>query len=104
MGSNPSASVFICESIWSSTPRGSEPKGNDPDPSHLLSCAQKIRVVAFSSEPSVFGLVIYRCMVEAIQVHHLRPRGDEVLHELLLRIRTSVHLGQSSQLRVRAED
>ncbi len=38
--------------------------------------------------------------VEAIQVHHLGPRRDEVLHELLFRIRTSVNLRQGAELGV----
>src|SRR5438874_13378107 len=42
--------------------------------------------------------------VEAIEVHHLGPGRDEVLDELRLRIRASVDLRQSPELRVRAED
>src|SRR5680860_600528 len=41
--------------------------------------------------------------VEAIEVHDLVPRGHEVLHELLLRVFTSVYLGDSSKLGVRTE-
>ncbi len=42
--------------------------------------------------------------VETIQVHHLGPGRDEVLNELLLRVRASVDLGQRAELRVRTED
>src|SRR5919108_878817 len=42
--------------------------------------------------------------IEPIEIHDLRPRSDEVLHELAVRIGAAVHLGQSPQLRVRAED
>jgi hypothetical protein len=34
--------------------------------------------------------------VEAIQFHHFRPGGNEVLHELLLRIVTGIDLGEGS--------
>src|ERR1700730_16542947 len=42
--------------------------------------------------------------VEAIQVHHLGPRRNEVVHELLLRVRARIDLRESAQLRVRTED
>src|SRR5438034_10675911 len=42
--------------------------------------------------------------VEAIEVHHLGPRRDEVLDELRLRIRASVDLRQGPELGVRTED
>src|SRR6059036_3606750 len=42
--------------------------------------------------------------VEAIEVHHLGPRRDEVLDELRLRIRASVDLRQGPELGVRPED
>jgi hydrogenase expression/formation protein HypE len=42
--------------------------------------------------------------VEAVQVHHLGPGGDEVAHELGPRCRLRVDLGQRAQLRVGAED
>ena len=35
--------------------------------------------------------------VEAIKVHHLVPGRDEVLDELLLRIRTSIDLSQGAE-------
>ena len=38
--------------------------------------------------------------VEAVGVHHLGPRGDEVAHELLLRVVAGVDLGERPQLRV----
>src|SRR6266478_7495709 len=41
--------------------------------------------------------------VEAIEVHHLGPRRDEVLDELRLRIRASVDLRQGPELGVRTE-
>src|SRR6266545_5508705 len=42
--------------------------------------------------------------VEAIEVHYLGPRGDEVLDELRLRIRASVDLRQGPEQGVRTED
>ncbi len=42
--------------------------------------------------------------VEAIGVHHLGPGRDEVLHELLLRVRAGIDFGEGAQLRVRTED
>src|SRR5208283_1883219 len=42
--------------------------------------------------------------VETIQIHHLDPGRDEVLDELLPRVRAPVDLGQGPELRVRAED
>src|ERR1700729_530290 len=42
--------------------------------------------------------------IEAIEVHHLRPRADEVVDELFLRVRASVDFRQRAELRVRAED
>ena len=37
--------------------------------------------------------------VEAIQVHDLAPRGNEVTNKFLLRVCTPVDLGESTQLR-----
>ncbi|OBQ38103.1 MAG: hypothetical protein AN484_24515 [Aphanizomenon flos-aquae WA102] len=42
--------------------------------------------------------------VEAVELHHLGPGGDEVLHELLLAVGAGVDLGQGAELRVGAED
>ena len=42
--------------------------------------------------------------VEAIKVHHLVPRRDKVVHELLLGVRTSVDFRQGPELGVRTED
>src|SRR5262245_56915941 len=42
--------------------------------------------------------------VEAIEVHHLGPRRDEVLDELRLRIRASVDLREGPELGIRTED
>src|ERR1035437_4145856 len=42
--------------------------------------------------------------VESIEVHHLVPRGDEVAHELLLRVVARVDLRDCTELGVRAED
>ena len=42
--------------------------------------------------------------VEAIEVHHLVPRGHEVVHELLLRVVAGIDFRQRAKLRVRAED
>src|SRR4051794_23879242 len=42
--------------------------------------------------------------VEAISIHDLAPRRDEVLHELLLRVRAPIDFRESAKLRVRAED
>src|SRR5437762_12525658 len=42
--------------------------------------------------------------VEAIEVHHLGPCQDEILHERLLRIRTPIDFREGAKLRVRAED
>lgn len=42
--------------------------------------------------------------VEAVQFHDLDPRCSEVLHELRLRVVAGLHLGNGSQLGVRAEE
>src|SRR5688572_13456348 len=42
--------------------------------------------------------------IKPVEVHHLGPGCDEVLHELLLRIRGGIDLRQGPKLRVRAED
>jgi hypothetical protein len=42
--------------------------------------------------------------IEAIKVHHLGPRRDEVFPERLLGVRAGIDLRQRPQLRVRAED
>ena len=42
--------------------------------------------------------------VEAVELHDLRPSGDEVVHELRLTIGAGVDLGQGAELRVGAED
>ncbi len=36
--------------------------------------------------------------IKAVEVHHLAPGGDEVLHELLLALLAGVHLGNGSKL------
>src|ERR1700688_1730462 len=46
---------------------------------------------------------ILTLQVKTIQVGHLGPGVNEVLDELLLRIRAGANLGQSAQYRVRAE-
>lgn len=38
--------------------------------------------------------------VETVKIHHLRPGGDEVVHELYLCVRGRIHLGDRAQLRV----
>ena len=38
--------------------------------------------------------------VKPIQIHHLRPRCNEVFHKLFLRIRTRIHLRDRPQYRV----
>jgi hypothetical protein len=42
--------------------------------------------------------------VEPVEVHHLDPRRDEVVHELLPRVIARVDLGERAQLGVRPED
>src|SRR5690606_3768537 len=42
--------------------------------------------------------------VKPVQIHHLVPRGDKVLHELLLRIGAAIDFGQGAQLGVGAKD
>src|SRR4051794_26114805 len=42
--------------------------------------------------------------IEAIEVHHLGPRGHEIFHELLLRVGARINLRECAQLCVRAED
>src|ERR1041385_9414683 len=39
--------------------------------------------------------------IEAIEIHHLVPPGDEVLHELRLRIVARIDFGEGAQLRIR---
>src|SRR5262245_7962077 len=41
--------------------------------------------------------------VEAVGLHHLHPRRDEVRHELVLRVLGSVDLGERAELGVGAE-
>ena len=40
------------------------------------------------------------CQVEAVQIHHLVPRGDEIVHKHLLRIGACVHLRDGSEIGV----
>ena len=42
--------------------------------------------------------------IEAIEIHDLVPRGNEVARELLLRVRTGVDLRERTELRVRSEE
>ena len=42
--------------------------------------------------------------VKTIEVHHLGPGRDEILHELLVRVRAAVDFRQRAELRVRAEN
>ena len=42
--------------------------------------------------------------IEAIVVHHFRPCRNEVVHELLLRVRAPIDFGDRTQLGVRTED
>ena len=42
--------------------------------------------------------------VEAIQIHDLIPRRDEIVDEFLSGVGAAVHLGQSAQLGMGAED
>jgi hypothetical protein len=42
--------------------------------------------------------------VEPIQIHHLRPRGDEITREFPLRIFARIDLRERAELGVRAED
>src|ERR1700746_2421126 len=42
--------------------------------------------------------------IEAIEIHHLVPRSDEVTYELLLGVVACVDLREGSELGVRAED
>src|SRR5258708_2370382 len=42
--------------------------------------------------------------IEPIEVHHLRPCGDEVADEFFVRVQASVDFRQRAELRVRAED
>src|SRR5664280_271945 len=42
--------------------------------------------------------------VEPIEIHDLVPRGDEVGHELLLRVVAGIDLRECTQLGVRTED
>jgi hypothetical protein len=38
--------------------------------------------------------------IETIGVHHLGPGGDEVMHELLLRVGAAIDLGEGAKLRM----
>jgi len=42
--------------------------------------------------------------IEAIGVHHLGPRGHEVLNELLLGVCACIDFRERAELRVRSED
>jgi hypothetical protein len=44
------------------------------------------------------------CAIEAIEIHHLFPSGDELAHELVLRVVARVDLRERAELRVRSED
>src|SRR5437867_3308081 len=51
------------------------------------------------------GLLHYKAILfEAVKIHHLVPRRDEIFDEFLLRIITSINLGIRSKLGVRTED
>ena len=54
----------------------------------------------------LFGIRLGRLSskIETINVHHLRPCGHKVLHELLLRIAAAVDLGKGAELGVRSKD
>src|SRR4249920_3757249 len=53
----------------------------------------------------LYGVVrLVSRQVEATGVHDLVPCRHEVLHELVLRVRTGIDLRKSAQLRMRAED
>src|SRR5690348_1566052 len=42
--------------------------------------------------------------LEAVEIHHLVPRGYEGLFELALRVRTGINLRERPQLRMQTED
>jgi hypothetical protein len=42
--------------------------------------------------------------IEAIEIHHLVPGGDEDVHELVLRVIARIDLRERAELRVRPED
>src|SRR5215218_2360952 len=42
--------------------------------------------------------------IEAIQVHYFVPRGNEVLHELLLRVGAAVNFRKGAQPRIGTKD
>jgi transcriptional regulator with XRE-family HTH domain len=69
--------------VWIDTPRATEGL-----PVHLQ---HYIRVT---------GEAARRREVEAVQVHHLGPGGDEVLDELLLRVGAAIDFRQGAELRV----
>src|SRR5579862_374800 len=52
----------------------------------------------------LIAVVLSICHVKAIQIHHLGPRCNEVLHKLLLGVRARIDFGESAKLRVRAEN
>src|SRR5579872_6962631 len=47
---------------------------------------------------------VLSCQVVAVGVHHLVPRGHEVLHEALLGVGAGIDLGDCPQLTMRTED
>ena len=54
--------------------------------------------------PAFPELVLIHGLIEAIEVHHLVPRRDEVGEKLLLGIRAGINLSQGTKLGVRTED
>src|SRR5688572_2364361 len=57
-----------------------------------------------SGDPAPASSPLLRDQIEAIEVHHLVPRGDEVAHELLLCVLACVDLRERAELGMRTED
>ena len=92
------------------TPSAGAPDPGPPPTSRRLHCdlptssgPQRPRKSAGKSQKSGWERAS-AVQVEPVELHHLDPGGDEVAHELLLRVVAGVDLRQGPQLRVRAED
>src|SRR6266545_4231452 len=83
-----------------------------PPPNPDDSTLPRLRYCALCRAPfTLFGRLCDRpgergalAEVEAIEVHHLGPRGHEVCHKLLLSVRACIDFREGTQLRVRTED
>src|SRR5579871_2901297 len=95
---------FVAEGINAASVRWF-PAGSRREKGGISSCPEMPPLMLFS-ERSVLERLRRLAVdqVEPVGVHHLGPRRDEVLHELLLGVLAPIDFGESAKLRVRTED